>query len=161
MHHSYGIGEDGVLEPCSSSPPRTPHLKIDKIPCQAQGACILAAGEITLRDACCNIFDCKKQRSHCLEEVRSAFLGVFTSCGKRILYLSNATVILPQNKCIVKRFFEIEGGSRKMSFRASSIDWSAFKRTKTGKGLRALSRSLSCKELCFGDDGSPCLINTV
>ena len=151
-----------MLEPCSSSPPRTPHLKIDKIPCQALGAGILAAGEITLRDACCNIFDCKKPRSHCLEEVRSAFLGVFTSCGKRILYLSNAIVILPQNKCIVKRFFEIEGGRESQNeFSSISINWSAFKRTKTGKGLRALSRSLSCKELFFGDDGSPCLINTV
>ena len=40
-------------ELCSLNPLRIPHPKIDKLACQAQGAGILAKGEITLHDAYC------------------------------------------------------------------------------------------------------------
>ena len=37
----------------STNPLRIPHPKIDKLACQAQGVGIIAAGDITLRDAYC------------------------------------------------------------------------------------------------------------
>ena len=40
----------------SPNPLRIPHPKIDKLACQAEGGGILAEGEITFRDADCNIF---------------------------------------------------------------------------------------------------------
>ena len=62
MHHIYGASEMWLDELCSAIPLRIPHPKIDMLVCQAQGAGILAKGEITIRDAYCTYLILKKMQ---------------------------------------------------------------------------------------------------